>query len=222
VNVDPASFGRGVARRMIEEACRRADAAGKPLRLVSSAMNLDSYSLYTKAGFTPRALFQDMVVSVPESGLPGPRPRRIDRVRPARPEDVEAMASLEHRVAGVRREVDLRHFIENPTGIWRVWVCTDRSGAVSGWIARSAHPASRIAGPGAMSCVPGAEALLWTALEASRGTSVLAIVPADRPALVAAVAGWGGRNVELHVSQVRGQAPAVRGVQIPAFLPESG
>jgi len=222
VNVDPASFGRGVARRMIEEACRRADAAGKPLRLVSSAMNLDSYSLYTRAGFVPRALYQDMVVPVPESGLAGSRPRRLNRVRPARMGDVEAMAALEQRVAGVRREVDLRHFVENPTGIWSVWICTDRSGEVSGWIACSAHPASRIAGPGAMTCVPGAEALLWTALDACRGTSVLALVPADRPELVAAVAGWGGRNVELHVAQVRGSAKPIRGVHLPAFLPESG
>ena len=68
-------FGRGVARRCSPRSVDFADRESKPLRLVSSAMNLDSFSLYNRAGFVPRAVYQDMIVNVPEGGLRG-RSRR--------------------------------------------------------------------------------------------------------------------------------------------------
>ncbi len=222
VNVAPEAFGRGVARRMIEEACRLADETGGPIRLVSSAMNLDSYSLYTRAGFVPRALHQDMMVPVPEGGLPTARPVSSLRIRPAVPDEVEALATFEQRVAGIRRDVDLAHWISNPTGIWRVWVAETASGALCGWLACSDHDASRIAGPGAMDGEATAAALVWTALDALRGKSTLVLVPSQQQGLVRAVADWGGRNVELHVQQVRGSWTPVDGVHLASFLPESG
>ena len=36
--------------------------------LISSAMNLDSFSLYNRVGFRPRMVFQDTLLSVPETG----------------------------------------------------------------------------------------------------------------------------------------------------------
>jgi hypothetical protein len=33
---------------------------------------------------------------------------------------------------------------------------------------------------------------------------------------------WGARNCELHFGQVRGAFQAFRGVNLPAFLPETG
>ena len=65
----PSDFGRGVARALLAEIVDFADRESKPLRLVSSAMNLDSFSLYNRAGLVPRAVYQDMIVSVPEGGL---------------------------------------------------------------------------------------------------------------------------------------------------------
>ena len=53
MNVHPAYFGMGVARRLLRAITDDADARGLPVRLVSSAFNLDSYSLYTRAGFVP-------------------------------------------------------------------------------------------------------------------------------------------------------------------------
>ena len=62
MNVHPEAFGRGVARALLQRIIALAEAKQKPVRLVSSAMNLDSYSLYTKAGFVPRKTFQDMIL----------------------------------------------------------------------------------------------------------------------------------------------------------------
>src|SRR5687767_15218740 len=53
MNAHPNHFGRGVARELLRFITDRADEAGLPVRLVSSAMNLDSFSLYNRAGFVP-------------------------------------------------------------------------------------------------------------------------------------------------------------------------
>ncbi len=225
VNVAPEAFGRGVARRMMDEACARADRAGLPMRLVSSAMNLDSFSLYSRVGFVPRALFQDMLVAVPESGLPGGSafadPHGIV-VSPASATDVTAMADFEYAVAKIRRDVDIAHFVANPTGIWRTWVARDADGALTGWLAASDHPASCIAGPACARDVDAMRLLLATALDALRGRTVLVLAPADCPELVRRVEAWGGRNSELHVLQIRGSGSPPCGINLPSFLPESG
>src|SRR5262245_60241923 len=44
MNAHPDRFARGVARALLTFVTDLADRAGKPLRLVSSAMNLDSFS----------------------------------------------------------------------------------------------------------------------------------------------------------------------------------
>ena len=69
MNVHPKFYGRGIAGVILREIIAMAEAESKPVRLVSSAMNLDSFSLYTRHGFVPRATYQDMFLPVPEDGL---------------------------------------------------------------------------------------------------------------------------------------------------------
>jgi hypothetical protein len=102
----------------------------------------------------------------------------------------------------------------------------------------SVHPHHRAVGPGAVDDEATAEALLLTALDTFRGGSVLVLAPAAAAGLVALLYALGGRNVELHVAQVRPvplpqsgsdrsgvQHPALRvspsGFAFPTFLPES-
>lgn len=222
VNVDPERFGQGIARRMLDAAVALSERTGRPLRLVSSAMNLDSLSLYTRAGFVPRQLFQDMVVTVPQEGLAGAAPEGVARVRPGREGDAPALAALEERLAGIRRERDIAHFLQNRDGIWSVRVIEDGNGTPTGWLAASAHPASRIVGPGVAASEADAAALLWTHLDAQRGQTPLFLAPADAAELVATAYGWGARNVETHVAQVRGPWRRPAGIVFPTFLPETG
>ena len=70
MNVHPEHFGKGLARQLLERIVQLSDEENKPTRLVSSAMNLDSFSLYTRGGFVPRQIFQDMTLAVPDEGLP--------------------------------------------------------------------------------------------------------------------------------------------------------
>src|SRR5260221_5723156 len=70
MNSDPNYYGQHDAGRLLKFITDFADREKKPVRLVSSAMNLDSFSLYTRAGFVPRMAYQDMYIPVPAEGLP--------------------------------------------------------------------------------------------------------------------------------------------------------
>jgi hypothetical protein len=205
MNVHPDYFGRGVARLLLERIVAVADGEGKPLRLVSSALNLDSFSLYNRAGFVPRCVYQDMTVAVPSTGM-GKQCELAARVRPAAVEDVPRMAAVEMAVSGIRRESDYLHFIRNREGFWHVSVCVGAGGQLEGFLASA----------------PAAAALLLAELDRWRGRTPVLLVPADCTDLVRQIYQWGGRNCELHFAQVRGLCPPFRGVTMPSFLPETG
>jgi ribosomal protein S18 acetylase RimI-like enzyme len=215
VNVDARRAGRGVARRLMEMVIEMA--GGRPVRLVSSAMNLDSYSLYTRLGFAPVALFQDMVFgeSADLGGLKG------TTVREARMEDLEAMVALEEELVGIRRGKDFRFFIENAQGIWHGSV-VDGAEGLDGFLFSVNDPGSRIAGPGVMRTTDAALSLIAAEAERFEGGSPLMLVPAAEKELVRALYAAGARNCELHVAQVRGEAQPLGGIVMPTFMPETG
>lgn len=225
MNAHPNYFGRGVAARLLRCVTDLADEQGKPVRLVSSAMNLDSFSLYTRAGFHPRAVYHDMAVP-PDRVAAGLGGVDRSRVRPATPADVPAIAELEWRVSRIRREQDWRHFVDNAAGVWHVSVHESAGGAggggIDGALASINHPASNMLGPGVMADEAAAAPLIAAELAHHAGRSPLFLVPADRPALVRQVYDWGGRNIELHLFQARGHADPFAGVAMPTFMPETG
>lgn len=221
MNVHPAYFGMGVARRLLRAITDDADARGLPVRLVSSAFNLDSYSLYTRAGFVPRRTYQDVLLVVPEGGLPHDAPRRA-QVRPATLADVPAMVALEEELTGIRRGGDFAHFVTNSQGIWHVSVLEGDRGRLDAFVGSVAHPGSRMVGPGVARTEDDAAAVLLAELDRHRGHSPVFLVPVDAADLVARAYAWGGRNVEMHVHQVRGACPPMHGVTLPTFMPETG
>lgn len=221
MNVSPSAFGRGVARRLLQFITELADRERKPIRLVSSAMNLDSFSLYTRAGFVPRAAFQDMTIEVLASGFPF-RAASSDRLRPATLDDLAGILDVEKRVAHIRREKDWRHFIENREGFWHVSVSTDRQGQIDGVLASIAHPASTMLGPGVAVDDDVAAALIAAELDHRRGLSPVFLILVDRPQLVQQMYAWGARNCEIHFCQVRGEFKGFEGVVMPTFMPETG
>jgi GNAT superfamily N-acetyltransferase len=219
MNVHPNYFGRGVARGLLRHITDFADRLGKPVRLVSSAMNLDSFSLYTRAGFVPRRAYQDMFLAVPESGLKQ-RPAAAG-VRPATMADVPAIAALEEELCGIRREGDFRYFVENRAGFWHLSVCEGDGGRLDGFMASCGHPGCNMIGPGLARDSARTAALLLAELDQQRGRRPVFLVPVDCAELVAQAYQWGARNCETHFCQVRGQCPPLRGVNVPTFLPES-
>ena len=219
LNVHPAHFGRSVATSLLAHVCDVADEARLPLRLVSSLMNLDSFSLYTRGGFTPRTVYQDMVLPLPggEHGITAPG---RERVRAATPDDLAAIVTLGEEIEHLNRERDFRYFLASPD-LWHVSVLHEEGGALSGCLASIAHPGSTMLGPGFCRDQSGMAALLLAELEHRRGHAPVFLVPASCSELVTTLYGWGARNCELHVHQCRGAWKEPRGVSMPTFLPES-
>ena len=209
MNAHPNHFGCGVARQLLQFIIDLADREGKPVRLVSSA-------LYTRAGFTPRCAYQDVLVEVPEEGM-GVEVEVPKRVRVATMEDVEGMAVVEMEISGIRRDGDYRYFIENKDGFWHVSVCEGEDG-LEGFLISS----QGMLGPGVARTEGQAAALLLAELEQHRGKGMVFLVPVECGELVRQVYAWGGKNCELHFAQVRGAFQPFRGVSMPPFMPETG
>ncbi|MFH1267901.1 MAG: GNAT family N-acetyltransferase [Planctomycetota bacterium] len=222
MNVHPNYFGRGVARALLEHIIDYTEAHGYPaLRLTQSALNLDSFSLYTRAGFVPRYAYQDMILEVPPVGFPHTAPE-AGHVRAATLDDVPAMAALEMEVAGISREKDYRYAIENRDGLWNARICQRQDGPVDGFMISVKHPAMCMLGPCLTRTQEQAAALIAAALDRFRGGGAVFLVPVECDRLVRQMYAWGARNCELHFCQVRGRFQPFRGVNMPSFLPETG
>jgi GNAT superfamily N-acetyltransferase len=221
MNAHPDFFGRGVARRLLQYVTDYADHHSLPIRLVSSAINLDSFSLYSRAGFVPRIAFQDMIIEVPPEGQ-DIEASGSKRVRPATPKDVPAMVELEAELVGIRREKDYRFFIENTMGIWHTLVIKGKRRGIDGFLGSVAHPGSNLLGPGVMRSESDAAALIAAQLAHHRGRTPVFLVPCESSQLVHDLYRWGARNCELHFAQVRGAFEPPTGLIMPTFMPETG
>ncbi len=221
MSVHPNYFGAGVAKALLEHICDTTDRAGIPsLRLTSSAINLDSFSLYTRAGFVPRMLFQEMLLKVPDVGIQRSVPGE-DRVRAATADDVPAMTALELEVSGISRAGDFRYFLENALGFWHVSVFENARGGIDGFMVSSGHPAFNMLGPCVTRTEEQALALIRRELDHHKGRTPVFLVPVECEKIVRAMYDWGACNFELHVCQVRGRFQPFRGVSMPTFLPET-
>ncbi len=216
VTTHPTAGKRGIAKAMLEEIIRHAE--GKPLRLVSSAMNLDSFSLYTKLGFVPHATYQDLSLTVPEHGLPD----APTNVRRATQVDAVAMADLEFRLNGIRRQLDYDFFIANVGNHWRT-LLVERDGKLVGFLNACAHPASCLLGPGVSADATTMSQLIHAMLDQHfRGQAIVWLAPVNCRELVQQAYAWGARNIEIHLASARGPAPPLTGITLPTFMPESG
>ena len=221
MNVHPDYFRQGIGRRLLKHITDIADQQKKPMRLVSSTINLDSFSLYNRAGFVPRMIFQDMIMQVPEDGLPFDVPG-LERVRPATLQDVPIMAALEENVLRIQRENDLRCFVENPGGIWHVSVLEATGDGIEGFLVSVNHPGCNMLGPGVMRTEEQAAALILAELNHHCGRQPVWLVPSKSESLVRVMYEWGAKNCELHFAQVRGPWTPPVGIVMPTFMPETG
>lgn len=222
MSVHPNYFGQGVARTLVShilDYTRQRDY--KSCRLVGSAINMDSFSLYNRAGFIPRAAYHDMVIVVPQVGVSGSAGGE-HFVRDAMLDDIAAMGDLEFEVSGIRRAIDYRYAIENPRGILQAKVYANDQGGIDGFMISVKHPALNMLGP----CVARSEAiaiaLIHRALECFKGTWALLVVPMETRKIVEQMYAWGAVNVEIHLKQVWGEFQEIKGVNLPSFLPETG
>lgn len=220
MNVHPSYFGAGVASTILQRIVTFAAEQDLPLRLVSSAMNLDSYSLYNRTGFVPFAAYQDMFVDVPKKGIEADE--TLPTVREATLDDVDAMGSLEFEVSGISRVKDYTYFIENKQGLWKTVVVEGEDGELDGFLVSIDDPGSRMIGPGVSRNADAAEAMIVAQLNRFTGRRVVFLLPVNAPDLVSRMYVHKAKNCELHLGQVLGDSQPVTGIVMPTFLPETG
>ncbi len=221
MNVHPNYFGLGVGRALLQYVIDFTDQKGyKALRLTQSALNLDSFSLYNKAGFVPRCAYQDMFIKVPADGM-GQKVPGAKFVRDATLKDVPAMAALEMVVSGVSRVQDYRFCIENKVGFMHTSVYENARGGIDGFLMSSGHAALNMLGPGVCRTDAQAIALIQKELDVNRGRTPVFLVPVEREKIVRQMYAWGARNCELHFCQVRGEFQPFKGVNMPTFILET-
>ena len=221
MNVSPDFFGQGIARNLLTKIIQIAEDQSLPVRLVSSAQNLDSFSLYTRQGFSPTQAFQDMYLEVPKEGFQ-PEISSEFEIRNARLNDVEEMVTLEKRLCGIERAKDFEYFIENKRGIWNTVVCRNTAGILLGFLGSVDHPASRMIGPGVAENQQVALKLIAALLDRFRGKCPVFLLPVIAKEAVQTAYSWGARNCEIHFSQCRGENQPPEGIVMPTFMPETG
>ena len=220
--VHPEFGGRGIAGTILDVIVHLAGDQGLPIRLVSSAMNLDSFSLYSKAGFVRQETFQDLLITVPESGLT-PLPPNQKQVRQATSSDIARIVALERELIGISREQDYAFFLKNKDALWHSLVAETSRGEITGFLCSIDHPNMRMLGPGVSRDEETSLALIHHELHHSRrGQSLIFLVPTSSATLVKKLYQWGARNTEIHFSQALGKTPETTGIVIPTFMPESG
>ncbi|MBQ9875442.1 MAG: GNAT family N-acetyltransferase [Thermoguttaceae bacterium] len=221
MTVAPEYFGQKVSTKILARVVEVAARRDQTLRLVSSAMNLDSFSLYNKAGFVPREMFQDMQVSVPAEGFDASLEGAT--LRDATLDDVDAIVALERELRGIERSKDFRFFVENRDGIWGVSVLIDAAtGSLDGVMCSVRDPGCAMVGPGVARKEAQATALIKRELNRYKGEwSPIVLVPTAAVELRREMYAMGGKNTETHVAQSLGEVPESKGVAIPTFMPET-
>ena len=220
MNVSPDFFGQGIARNLLTKIIQIAEDQSLPVRLVSSAQNLDSFSLYTRQEFSPIQAFQDMYLEVPEEGFHNEILAEFD-IRNAHFNDVEEMVALEKRLSGIERAKDFEYFIENKRDIWNTVVCRDANGTLHGFLGSVDHPASQMIGPGVAENEKVSLSMLACLLDRFRGKCPVFLLPVTAKKAVQTAYSWGARNCEIHFSQCRGESQPPSGVVMPTFMPET-
>jgi GNAT superfamily N-acetyltransferase len=221
MSVHPDHFGQGIGKALVQHIIDFTESNGyDSLRLIGSAANNDSFSLYNKADFVPRCAYQDMLVPVPETGLPN-SPQR-NRLRTATPNDASAMAALEMEISEISRQPDFEYCIANRLGCFTTYILEGQNGTIQGFAIALKSPALNIIGPLLARTEENAIDIITKALDDFKGLSPLIVVPMEKRRIVRKLYDYGARNVETHLCQVRGAFKPFQGISLPSYLPETG
>lgn len=220
IATNPTFAGRGIAKMFMTRACAIADQQNLPLRLVSSLLNLDSFSLYSRCGLRPVNVYQDILLSVPNQGF-APSDVQGVQILSAHAENAREIAHSEFELCGVSRTHDHLALLCRTALPWEVLIARDQSGTLIGSMTFTQHPDWNMLGPGFARDEAVLLMLILHALRHLKGRDIVILVPSDAREILSSMYRMGGRNIELHALQVRGAWTPQAGISLPTFLPET-
>lgn len=209
ITVDPSLQGLGAGTILMEEICRRADAAGvESLRLVQDAFNETSFALYCRLGFVAREVLL-------RASFRNRHPLRArGDVRRATEGDLPRFAAIERDLLGIERPRD--HVLLLRLG--ELYFAGD------GTLARIVRSGVAVLGPIVAGSLRTTLDLLAAATaDLPEDTDVRLLVPARLDDLVGTLIERCA--LELHslcTYMVRGTYAGFRGYYVPTLFPESG
>lgn len=197
--------GRGLGRLVMEALLERTEATGyQSVRLLQSAYNCVSFSLYTRLGFDVK----DGIATL--RGRPAEGERPSGEVRDGTPADLDALDELSLEVVGFRRrgDIEISRSLAPP-------LVVERQGRIAGFTCWFPTPGGTLLAP---AVARDEQALRDLILGAARSTTVGLIVPL--PLSYASVLRWaldGGFTVsELSTLMVRGSYERPAGAYLPS------
>jgi len=105
ISVDPDRQGKGIGRVLMEDTLRYARENGiERVRLMQDSFNMQSLALYASLGFDTKAPVALLV----------PAPANVPEVRPATPDDLDAVERLSSEIYGVSRRQEVSHQLSGP------------------------------------------------------------------------------------------------------------
>ncbi len=196
--------GRGLGRRVMEALLERADERGfRSVRLIQSAYNMQSFSLYHKLGFNVTEALALVQGRPPEDASPHGTTRDYGAA------DVDACDRLHHEVMGYGRRNDLEAMAR-----FAPPVVIERDGAVAGYLTRFPGEEVTVTHGVARDEQALRDLIIGTARAASE--QLVLFIPTSQAATLRWALANGFRLRELNTYMVRGEYEPPSGAWIPA------
>ncbi|OGO53211.1 MAG: hypothetical protein A2148_01710 [Chloroflexi bacterium RBG_16_68_14] len=195
--------GRGLGRRVMEALLEHTDEAGfASVRLVQSAYNMQSFSLYHNLGFDVKDMLASLHGRVPAEEAP------TNPVRQYTPADLEACDALHRDVLGIGRRHDIE-FIAN----FATPVVVERDGRLAGYLTRFPGEEAIVTHGVAWDERALRDLIIGTARAAG---DLRLLLPAGQPETLRWAMACGFRLVELDSYLVRGEYQEPMGAWVPS------
>ena len=209
ITIAPAYQGFGAGYALMEEICRRSDAAGvASLRLIQDAFNEVAFALYCRTGFVGREVLLRASFRSTRGGRAGAAVRRAYRG------DLARLGEIERALLGIDRPQDHALLLR----LGELFVAED------GLLARIVRGGVTVLGPLVAASLDSALELITAGTaDLPANSDVRLLVPAGRDDLVREL--FARRRLDVHslcTYMVRGEFAGPRGYYIPTLFPESG
>lgn len=208
ITIAPSCQGIGAGHTLMEEICRRADAAGvESLRLIQDAFNEVAFALYCRTGFVGR----EVLLRASFRSTRGAVPRGVRRAYRG---DLARIGEIERRILGIDRPQDHTLLLR----LGEMFLGED------GMLARIVRGGVTVLGPLVAASLDGTLELVAAATsDLPANSDVRLLVPASRDDLVGELLAH--RRLDVHslcTYMVRGSYERFRGYYVPTLFPESG